>query len=377
MARLPDKVRVEIIGQGSAASLDNFTSFQITNDITSPSEGAFELGNDTTWADLQPYIAHGTQYRVFVNNSLRLTGRVELDDIPCDATGGAVVRFTVRTKLADAQYAAADQGVRVKNTSIADFLKALYAPLGYSDADFVFAPYTARDLMTGGNTSGQGSPVEVDLEPLKTDAARVQAGETIYQAADRHLRRHGLMHWDSPDGKIVVSSPNDEQDPIYWVIANRYDPQFNNVERFTRAMDYSGIPSTLAVFGVGGKAGRARVRVGAFAADFDVQDAGFVRPVLIVSQGIRTLNLADRAAARELSARSKRKDCFEVLADGLSYWNGSDSVPWAIDHTCAVSSDVAGGDLGAYYIHRVVLRRTAGEGDATNLNILRRGIWKL
>lgn len=376
MARLPDRVEIQLVGPDSAGILNNFTSFQITNDLTMPSEAAFELGNDGTWSAVQPYIAHGIVYKVFVNDRLRLTGRVEMDDIPVDVDGGSVVRFTVRTKAADAAFASADQKVRVRDTSIRDFILALYRPLGYTAGDFVFDAYTARDLLTGVDSSGHRPPV--DLERIKLDEAKVNPPETIFEAADRHLRRHGLMHWDSPDGKIVVGKPNDSQAPLYELRCNRLtNTGANNVEGLTRTMDYSGIPSYVAVYGVGGRGGSARTRIGAYAVDFDVHNAGFHRPVLVVAEGIKTVTWAERAAARELSARSKNKDGLEIQCDGLSYWNGSECIPWAVDAVATVDSDVAGGQLGAYFIHRVVLQRDAAGGDKTNLNALRKGVWQI
>jgi prophage tail gpP-like protein len=379
MSRAPDKVRVEVIGStGESTSLDNFTSLSITNDITQPSEAAFELGDNGTWDAIADKVAPGTEYKVFVNDKLRLTGRVELDDIPIDVSSGAEVRFTVRTKLADASYATADPKIGVKETTILDFILDLYQPLGYDPDDFEFRGNVSRDLLTGVDTSGQGDPVEVDLEPLKEEQAKVSPPESIFQAADRHLRRFGLMHWDSPDGKIVVSSPNDTQNPIFFLRASRgTQGAQNNILRATRTMDWSGIPSVIGVFGKGGKRGRVYSRVGRLKYDQDVYDAGFFRPVVILAEGLRSDALADHAASRELSARSKNKDAWQIEVDGLSFWNGQESINWAVDSVASVESNIAGLSGGAYYIHRNVLTRDAAGGDRANLTMLARGIWRL
>ncbi|GAG49903.1 unnamed protein product, partial [marine sediment metagenome] len=191
---------------------DRFTSLELTNDMSSASEAAFELGDDGTWDALYAHVAHGAQYRVTLNNRPRMTGRIEVNDVPMDASSGAVVRFVVRTKLSDAQFATADPTVKVRKVSVEDFLLALYAKLGYTKDDFLFAASTGRNLLTGKDGP---AGTDVDLEAIKVDEARVHLPETIFQAADRHLRRHGLMHWDSPDGKIIVGAPDDEQEPIY------------------------------------------------------------------------------------------------------------------------------------------------------------------
>jgi len=96
-----------------------------------------------------------------------------------------------------------------------------------------------------------------------------------------------------------------------------------------------------------------------------------------MAEGIKTSGLADRAIARELSARSKSKDSFDIESDGLNWWSGTASIPWGIDTVAEIRSDVAGGSCGAYYIHRVISRRSASEGDVTNITLVKKGIWKL
>lgn len=388
MSRPRDKVHIQVFsvpdnsGRQTYNILDNFNSFEITNSLTEPSEAAFELGDDSTWNSIDEFIRHGTEYRVFINDNLRLTGRVELNDIPLDSSGGGEVQFTVRTKLADAMFASARASIQVKNQSILDYLVSLYTPLGYTASDFYFpnAAHKSRDLITGKDTSGQGAAknTPVDLEKIKSKEAKVQPPETIYDAADRHLRRHGLMHWDSPDGKIVVSAPNDNQNPIYsfrsYVGINA---SANNVISATRSRDWSDIPSKIGLFGVGGSRGFSKAKVSVIALENDLIDAGFYRPIVIMAEGIKTTELADRAVNREMASRSKSKDSWEIEIDGLSWWDGYNNVPVGIDTVADVVSNVAGGPLGAYYVHKVVSRRNASSGDTTNMSLLRRGVWKL
>ncbi len=384
-ARPLDKIRVEVIGgpdigAGPVArqqSFANFTSLMIRNDITMPSEASFELGDDGTWTDLNQVFRPGVEFQVFVNETPRLRGRVEMNDVPLDVDAGAVVRFTVRTKLSDAMYASANQGTRVQGTSIREFIEELYKPLGFTSDSFVFAAYASRDIFTG-LAKGETKP-PTDLEKIKVDAARVKPPETIYAAADRHLRRHGLMHWDSPDGKIVVAAPDDEQDPIYTFNMFRGERSVrNNVLAATRTEDWSGIPSGVNVYGRGSKKGFNSRGVGGTANDLDVTASGFYRPLHIVAEGVRTNALAVSAARRELAARSKRKDAFSIEVDGFSFWDGSNFSPlYSPDTTAAIHTDVAGGEGGAYYLHAVTMTRDVESGDTSQLEVVRRGIWRL
>jgi prophage tail gpP-like protein len=381
-ARPRDTVRVEVVsssnGQAGGA-LDNFTTLEITNDITMPNEAMFEVGDDVSWSRLGDVFALGTQFMVFVNDVKRLTGRVEMNNAPFDVGAGAVIRFAVRTKLSDAMFASALQNTQVKNVSIQDFILKLYAPLGYAKKDFEFAQQASRNLLTG--LDGNTGETAKDLEKIKLEEARVNPPESIYAAADRHLRRHGLMHWDSPDGRIVVGAPNDSQDPTFKFNLFRTnvsgDPNTNNVLSGSRTRDWSGVPGRLAVYGRGGKRDFTKSSVSAVANDDEVVAAGFYRPVFILAEGIRTQALAQAAAARELSARSKRKDSYQIEVDGLSYWTGSQVIQYATDTVAQINSDVAGGTTDPYYVHSVTMTRSAAGGDTTQLNMVKRGLWKL
>jgi prophage tail gpP-like protein len=376
VSRPLDTVRVEADGVGS---FDKFTTFQISNDLTSPSEAAFEVGDDLTYPQLSDFVALGKKYRVFVNSRLSLTGRIEINNIPTDAQGGASVRFTVRTKLADALFASARADAKVKNVTLKQWLLELYAPLGYVESDFVFKANVARNLITGKSTkSNQGALPDPDT--IKEEQAKVQPPEAIFAAADRHLRRFGLMHWDSPDGKIVVSAPDDEQEPLYHFRCFRGPSGAqNNVLSITHGIDFSEIPSGITVAGSGAKAseGFVRAKVIAQRIDADVTSAGFVRPVTILAQQVRTTSLAQAAAARELSARSQRKNTFDVAADGLSHWDGSGLINYAPDTVADVVSDTVGGALGLYYVHRTSLTRSPQDGDRSQITVLKQGIWRL
>lgn len=380
MTRLHDEVRIEVVApNGDNGVLENFTSFNITNDITQPSEADFELGDDGSFDTMSRFTEPGVLYKVFLNDLLRLSGRVEFQDAPLNASQGSVIRFTVKTLLSDAMFASARQSTKFKDVSILDYLLELYAQLGFTEDDFVFNnPADARDQMTGIVTTNQGFPQFVDITTHKVGDAKVRPPETIYTAADRQLRRHGLMHWDSPDGKIVVSAPNDTQQPLYYLKAIRGPGSTNNnILTINRVRDFSGIPTVLGIFGVGGKRNFSKSRVSAVVVDQDVIDAGFNRPVTILADSIKKQSVAERAAARELAARSKRKDAFTVDIDGLSWWDGDRNIPFGYDTIADVQSDLAGGLLGSYYVHRVSMRRDAASGDNTQLSVLKAGVWDL
>jgi prophage tail gpP-like protein len=376
MARPRDTVRVEAVGIGS---FDRFTSLAITSDVTSPSEAAFEIGDDRTYPELRDFIALGQKYRVFVNERLVLTGRVELGDVQSDASNGAAIRFTVRTKLTDALFATASVAVSISNTTLEKWILALYADLGYTRDDFVFRANLARDVITG-----KSSKSSRELEPpeaIQLQQAKPQPPESIYQAVDRHLRRFGLMHWDSPEGKIVVSAPDDQQEPLYRFRNFRgVDGAYNNVLSIGRTNDYSEVPSFLVTSGVGYQNFDDEFVLSkalGYVQDEDLVRAGFVRPVTVLAEQMRTQTAAQSSANREMSSRSMKKDTVPVLVDGLSYWDGAQLVNYAFDTTADVISDAVGGPIGTYYVKSVALSRDPQRGDQAQLGLLKQGIWRL
>jgi len=377
MARPVDTVRVEAVGVGS---FDRFTTAEITNDITSPSEAAFEIGDDGTWDALQDFIALGSKYRCFVNNRLMLTGRVELGDVETDAGNGAAVRFTVRTKLTDALFSTASVGIRVSNITLGDWILAVYADLGYTKDDFVFRANVARDLITG-KPSKSTRETFADPDQIQVQQAKPQPPESIFAAVDRHLRRFGLMHWDSPDGKIVVSAPDDEQEPMYR-FRNFLGSagQQNNVLSIGRGRDYSDVPSFLVL------SGRAYQdfddqyvlsKALGYVQDADLVNAGFIRPVTILAEQMKTQGAAQAAANREMSSRRMKKDTVEVWSDGLSYWDGDQLVNFATNTVADIVSDVAGGPIGSYLVKKTTLSIDPTQGHRSRVSLVKKGLWKL
>jgi prophage tail gpP-like protein len=381
-ARELDTVLVE---NPEIGAFETFNSLAITNDLTRPSEAAFEIGDDSTYNSLiTSAVRMGSPFSVWVNDRLHLTGRVELIGAPISADQGVPMTFVVRTKLADAMYASANPNIRAsKGTTIRDFILALFEPLGYVSSDFVLRADLSRDLLTGKSSSGQDSPIA--LESIKEEQLKVNPPETIYAAADRVLRRHGLMLWDAPDGKIVIGFPNDDQSPLYtFRMFNDSRSNQNNILSAQRSNDFSSAPSVLAVMGTSGKQNWRNAKVGNIQVQKAVDDIfnkdgsrPFYRPVLLLNEGLKNDALAERFARREMTNRSKAIDTWDVEVDGLSFWNGSELVPYGIDTVATIETSLAGGPAGAYLVTSVAKTRNADNGDSTRLQLLKKGLWVL
>lgn len=354
----------------------DWTSLRIRSGITGPAEASFELGDESGWNRFKRYCDLGALFVIMVDDRPRLTGRVEALSSASDAARSMSQSFVVRTKMSDALYASAPQGLQLKGASIKQFVLACYEAIGLTERDFDFQGDVSRDIMTGRGSRGQ-RPVR-DIEPITAEQAKVNPPETVHAAVDRLLRRHGYLHWDGPDGRIVVAAPDDQQEPAFslWSYGHDYG-HLNNIVSIERSHDVSDAPTTLGVFGVGGSVSFARTKIASVVQNDELIARGFRRNALILDESIKTKALAGARANRELSTRNRGLDRLVVVVDGLSYPEGGELLPWAHDTTVDIVAAQLGGALGAYYVEEVEMLRNAREADRTTLTLVRQGVWVL
>ncbi len=368
-----DTVTVEAIDQD--LTLDNFTSLALLNSITKPSEASFEVGDEGTFNSLMDLTQLGAKFRVVVNSRLRLTGRIEARDSPLDAAGSSVIQFTVRTRMTDAMYASANPKVRTKNTSIKQFILDCYESVGLVESDFIFRADVARDLISGKTT--RGGKARKDIDAIKEDQAKVRPPETVHAAVDRHLRRHGFMHWDAPDGRIVVGEPDDEQDPLYRFRLRRDQGVLNNVKSAARTQDVGGAPTILGTYGTGGGRVFTKAKISAIEENDDLVLKGFVRPVVLVDESVKTRQLAERRTRREMANRSRGLDKFTLKFDGLSYAGNGDLTNYSPDTTADLDIQTLGGAVGRFYVEEVAMQVGTQSSHATTIQVVPPGVWSL
>ncbi len=375
MSRKPDRILVET----DEGVFDRFSRLEVVNDIVGLTEATIEVGDDGAWPELERLVKPGVSWRVTLNGKPRLAGRAEVNEVPASTQSGVGLTLTIRTKLADARYRTADETVRVEGTTIKEFVLACYAPLGFTEADFVFGTFAARDLMTG---AGAGGGPVTDLEKLNPQQAKVQPGESIHDAVERHLARFHATHWDAPDGRIVVGVPDDTQTPLYRLQSKRVGrAKGNNVLTFRRVRDWTDVARTVTVTGQDRGQQSARKRIRGLATDDEVEAVAtatghFNRQVLVSGSQAKQQSHADAIALRELSARQRRKNGFEFTVDGWSYWDGSIQIPWANDTTVDVDVDALGPEgKGRFLIVRVSLALSTTGAATTSIAAVAPGIW--
>lgn len=369
-ARPRDQIWIE----GDRGRFDRFQRIEVSTDVFGEAQAWFTVADDRAWRTLAPLLYPGSDYRVVCNGLPVFVGRVDANELPSSVEEGTTIQVILRTRLADTRVGTADSTVRTENTSIRDFIVALYAKHGLTEADFIFSPETDRDLVTGKRA---GRPPPVDLEPLQADKAKVQPTETTEAAAKRHLERHHLMLWDAGSGGIVVGLPDDMQRPSYRF---RQGGGVCNFRGARPVRDWADIPSSIRVHGgaIGGNVLRAPV-IG-IARSPDLAEFGrgvhFRRPVVIAAQGVKDLARAEAQARRELAARSRRKAAWEIQADDWTYWDGVRATPYAIATTVDVDVQThEGTDLrGVFLVTGVRKSLDVDAGAQTSLTLLGQGL---
>ncbi len=417
--RAYDTVTIESVqGDDFAFVVDRATQYEVKTSLREPSSARFELGDEGTWGPLQEVARIGGRVSVSINGFPRVTGRMLTRNLPISLSGGVTTQLIVRTTLADARFTACTPNIQVKNVTIKDVILKAFERLGRTEADFIFRGDVARDLITG-RRSGQPSaassiryrlakleqevgtakeyqrqraaleaqlqgadtrPALPDIEAIQVTEAGVHPGEPIWDFCERHLLRYGMMMWDGPDGRIVVGAPDDSQTPLYLLSCLKgREAAANNLVSATKVQDYENVPKDLWVYGQDrgqkGYIGADAIKASEHDAVLSGVDPPLDRIVMIVDNGIRTQAMAAARARREMLARSISKDNWSFETDGLSYWSGKQSIPFAIDTVADMRVDNSARADGPYLIHECTFT-----GDANGSHTVRgmacgRGIW--
>lgn len=376
MARPRDLIKVVLPALGEFTAFD---SLDLSIDLLSVAELHLKLGDDGTWPSLQPYVQPGQEVRVYCNGLIQFSGRFEVPIVPADANSGILPDLVARTKLSDAKYASADPKLSFQNVSVKDFILKLFAPLGYTATDFIFAPETAVNLATGKQFPG-GKPLP-DLEPVKADQLKVSPPETIFECATRVLKRFHLMLWDPGFGGLCVGKPDDTQKPRYrFVCARGAEAAGNNVLSLKRVQDWSDAASEVDVFGGGFKKDVSGAPIKAYVpqlAVFAVAAATghFNRRVIMPDTGAKTYDQALAKAKREVASRSKAIDGWEATLDAWTWWDGSQVVPVTTNTMVEVYAPAIGPGSGSYLVHKLSRALSANESASATVTLAAPGTY--
>lgn len=202
-----------------------------------------------------------------------------------------------------------------------------------------------------------------DIAQLKIEDAKPAVGEKLWEFIDRHAKRFGLMLWMSPDGKLVLSSPNYGSPPLYRFVRRlreRSDDPNNVLDG--NVVDRMGDRhSTVTVFG---KAKGSHPERSAFVSTAVDPDVPFFCPKYIHDGAIKSQDEAGRRALREVA--HLRAKAFEYECTVADHGQG-DSI-YSID-TMAEVDDESVGVKGSYYLISRTFEKAKRGSDPTTTQL--------
>lgn len=250
----------------------------------------------------------------------------------------------------------------------------------------------ARNAARG---SFANSLTQSDIQRLRIRDARPKVGETVWAFCERHVKRLGLLMWMSPDGRLIVSSPDYTQEPSYSAVrryrSQRTEP--NNIlsggvrqsigERFNEITVYGkGNPRITRRNARATNAARteAALREGeptdvntravratpiGTASDDGWPGDGLLKRHIMQDPSVRTDAQAEKRAIRELNILRRQAFVLEyTLADhaqgGTIY--SVDTIVSVVDEAAAVN--------GNFYITRRSFSRDVKNGTSTSIKAL-------
>lgn len=209
-----------------------------------------------------------------------------------------------------------------------------------------------------------------DIERLTVRDARPQVGETVWAFCARHAERLGVLMWFSPLGRLVLSSPQYSQEPLFRAV-RRYvsdpaDP--NNVASGSLSESIGDRHSSVTVYGRGNVRSTARQPITGVATDDSWPSGATLKPLIAQDTSLRTSSTCARKALRTLM--EAKKDAF-----GMNYQlydHGQGRHLFATDRTIAVVDEPVDVD-GIFYITKRTFRGGRDIGTVTDVRVVPRG----
>lgn len=206
-----------------------------------------------------------------------------------------------------------------------------------------------------------------DVQRLRINDVRPRIGETVWAFCERHCKRLGLIMWMSPDGKLIVSSPDYTQEPSYSAVRRyrsvRSEP--NNIMSGGVRQSIGERFSEIIVYGKGNPRNGGRNLPQGRASDDGWPGDGLVKLHIMQDPNVRTDAQAEKRAIRELNVLRRQAFVLEyTLAD-----HAQAGTIYSVDTVVAVV-DEAANVTGNFYITRRTLQRDLKNGTSTAIKAL-------
>lgn len=372
-------VRLRLVNQG--VDLTRWSSFQFASNFLTPTdawsctvEGLY-LGEKERGA-----IQIGEEVRAYIDDKPLAAGRIDAVEV-----GDTSIHISGRDKLAAVVDSVADPRTEFKDgTTLAEFLKQIFAPYGWSTDDhFEIDNAANRDAKTGGvysiNTLTKSGKVKSAkaLAKIKLHLLKPHNNEGLFKFASRVAERFGLYIWCSADGeKLIVGAPDYTQEPKYQLRRNNTGTT-NILPDSTVRFDGTDQASVIIADGRsgGGEFGRGKLKAFCVNPYFGFDRDGFIyddinriingypdaeqvtlvtqpferrsltfppRPVFLHDEDSKSMDELRFFVKRTMSELVRRSLVCNYHVVGLGQYMDGTFVPWDVDTVVDVRDEIAG-----------------------------------
>lgn len=404
-----DVVELQLINAGT--SIVAWKEYEVRSHYLTPSDSfSFKVAADHLTPAQRAGIGLGASVRLSVNGQRQAYGVI--DEITYSATKeqGAELKIHGRDKIGPLVDACIDPRLNFKEgTNLLDFLTAVFAPFGYTAADFLVSNEENRGLISGNVRGVKSSHGKKHFgAPLKSyllHQTKPYQSESAWRFASRVSQRLGLwLHTTSDGAAIVASTPDYDQNPIY-TLRRSYDGR-NNIQGGELTLNLSEQPSIIVADGFSGQGsfGHSRLRSLIENPILDIDNSAiiaqypsaskvvinmpgahkvsfpFARPMFLHDDEAKTQQMLDNYVKREMSLRLRQSISFSPTVFGHKCsvnptdakapdWN------WTVDTMVNVIDDVSGINEAMWIIGRVFRKDRQG-GTHTDLELIRKGTFQ-
>lgn len=378
--------------------LAQIESYEVTQSVLQqPAAFSYRCGWAGTVRDLIGNVGPGAGFKLLVDASPdgnRQQGFIQvqtglIDAVEVDQSdGGAVATIRGRDFMAPLfdGYLEAEQ--TFKESTYADITrKALDAVFpGKSEGLLVLSNDANRKAVSGVQVKVTAPPAPTGDELVQTTDAnnttrkvtyntiKAELGTTWYEFLQKQYKLAGIFLWCGGDGTFVLSTPNQNQTPLYtFRFEEGQSTASSNVLSLKYKNDYAVRHTRAVVLGRsgGGKAGRGKLR-GEYIDEAAEAALGHSKRIVVLDDDARTVQECEFLARKYIAEQRRSGRTLELVVSGHTFpnraaGNGAWGV-WAPDTIVNIADQRFGVRQGAWYVESVTFRR--GPETTTTLTLM-------
>lgn len=368
-----DTVRIEVNG----VALTNVESYDVHVAVfTQPASFTFSVGHAGALKELLVAAQPRSPFKLFIGNKLVQTGFV--DGFSC---GGVAATASImgRDTLQDVHDSYTDAERSFTEKKHIEFVKAVLAKGRFKGAGEVPLSELVEFTDDGMRTAMATGRVPLPKSTIKEDkligggAIGMRLGDRYFDFIKRILDRSGLFMYASPEGKVLITSPNKDIKPMYRLVHAPTDGGPANVVDYNWRNSAADRAAKFVVYGRGGARVKGSVKFKGGFVDLEMYDGwGYDRVHTFRDWHIQSNDQAELMARRKIAEYRRRAWQLNVVVAGHTTTdiNTGKAVVWRPDTMTEFHSGQLGVDEPKLYIEDVRYQRSSS-GTTTSLRLMR------